>query len=133
METITSRKNPYIKKLAEIKKESKNSRYALIEGRKLIFEAFCSGFIPLTLLLSESYKGDFCSFCGPETRTIRVSNAIIDMLSSTNTPQGIIALIKRRTKREILDADIKGYFDNINHDKLMKCLEMYIKDKIYLD
>ena len=28
----------------------------------------------------------------------------------------------------ILDADIKGYFDNINHDKLIKCLEMHIKD-----
>lgn len=28
----------------------------------------------------------------------------------------------------ILDADIKGYFDNIDHDKLMKCLEMKIKD-----
>lgn len=29
----------------------------------------------------------------------------------------------------ILDADIKGYFDNINHDKLIKCLEIHIKDK----
>lgn len=28
----------------------------------------------------------------------------------------------------ILDADIKGYFDNINHDKLIKCLEIHIKD-----
>lgn len=28
----------------------------------------------------------------------------------------------------ILDADIKGYFDNIDHDKLMKCLKMHIKD-----
>lgn len=28
----------------------------------------------------------------------------------------------------ILDADIKGYFDNIDHDKLMKCLEMKIRD-----
>jgi len=28
----------------------------------------------------------------------------------------------------ILDADIKGYFDNIDHNKLMKCLEMHIKD-----
>lgn len=28
----------------------------------------------------------------------------------------------------ILDADIKGYFDNINHDKLLKCIEMKIKD-----
>ena len=29
----------------------------------------------------------------------------------------------------ILDADIKGYFDNIDHNKLIKCLEMHIKDK----
>lgn len=28
----------------------------------------------------------------------------------------------------ILDADIKGYFDNIDHNKLMKCLKMHIKD-----
>ena len=28
----------------------------------------------------------------------------------------------------ILDADIKGYFDNIDHDKLMKCLKMKIRD-----
>lgn len=28
----------------------------------------------------------------------------------------------------ILDADIKGYFDNINHDMLIKCLEKHIKD-----
>ena len=28
----------------------------------------------------------------------------------------------------ILDTDIKGYFDNINHDNLMKCLEKKIKD-----
>lgn len=28
----------------------------------------------------------------------------------------------------ILDADIKGFFDNIDHEKLMKCLEMHIKD-----
>ena len=29
----------------------------------------------------------------------------------------------------ILDADIKAYFDNIDHDKLIKCLEIRIKDK----
>lgn len=28
----------------------------------------------------------------------------------------------------ILDADIKGYFDNIDHNNLMKCLEKKIKD-----
>ena len=29
----------------------------------------------------------------------------------------------------ILDADIKGYFDNINHEKLILALEMHIQDK----
>ena len=28
----------------------------------------------------------------------------------------------------ILDADIKGYFDNIDHNKLIKCIEIHIKD-----
>lgn len=37
--------------------------------------------------------------------------------------------IQYRNTNYILDADIKGYFDNINHDKLIKCLEMHVKDK----
>lgn len=36
--------------------------------------------------------------------------------------------IENKYTNYILDADIKGYFDNINHDMLMKCLEKHIKD-----
>ena len=36
--------------------------------------------------------------------------------------------IEKRYTNYILDADIKGYFDNINHDSIMKALEMHIKD-----
>lgn len=36
--------------------------------------------------------------------------------------------IENRYTNYILDADIKGYFDNINHDKLMMCLKKHIKD-----
>lgn len=37
--------------------------------------------------------------------------------------------IESKYTNYILDADIKGYFDNINHDKLIKCLEVHIKDQ----
>ena len=37
--------------------------------------------------------------------------------------------IETKYTNYVLDADIKGYFDNINHDKLIKCLELHIKDK----
>lgn len=29
----------------------------------------------------------------------------------------------------VVEADIKGYFDNINHNKLIDCLKLHIKDK----
>lgn len=37
--------------------------------------------------------------------------------------------IENKYSNYIIDADIKGYFDNINHDKLMKYLELHIQDK----
>ena len=42
--------------------------------------------------------------------------------------QYLTTIIEMRETSYILDADIKGYFDNIDHDKLIKCLEMNIKD-----
>ena len=36
--------------------------------------------------------------------------------------------IEKKYTNYVLDADIKGYFDNIDHDKLIKCLGMHIKD-----
>lgn len=36
--------------------------------------------------------------------------------------------IEKQKTNFILDADIKGYFDNIDHNKLMLCIEAHIKD-----
>ena len=35
-------------------------------------------------------------------------------------------------KRSVYDADLKGYFDSIPHDKLLKCLQMRIVDRSVL-
>lgn len=36
--------------------------------------------------------------------------------------------IERNYTNYVVEADIKGYFDNIRHDKLIECLKMHIKD-----
>ncbi len=38
-------------------------------------------------------------------------------------------IIMTKPVNHIIDADIKGFFDNVNHDWLMKCLEQRISDK----
>lgn len=37
--------------------------------------------------------------------------------------------IERHFTNYIVEADIKGYFDNINHNKLIDCLKLHIKDQ----
>lgn len=49
-------------------------------------------------------------------------------LSCHNALGYIGKCIEHNKVNYILDADIKGYFDNINHDKLIQCLRMHIKD-----
>lgn len=48
-----------------------------------------------------------------------------------NTHQALEAVRKRANNKGwyVLDADIKGYFDNINHDKLLKLVKMRISDR----
>ncbi|WP_260842243.1 reverse transcriptase domain-containing protein, partial [Siminovitchia fortis] len=42
-----------------------------------------------------------------------------------------IAKIRKESRKNywVLDVDIQGYFDNINHDKLMKLVEQRISDR----
>ena len=43
-----------------------------------------------------------------------------------------IRLHLQRGKKEVYDADLKGYFDTIPHDKLMAALEVRISDRSVL-
>ena len=76
----------------------------------------------VALILSAIYEEDFldCSHGyrrgkGPQRAALELSQRI-----------------HRGRFRWIVDADIKGFFDNINHDWMLKMLELRINDKSFL-
>lgn len=69
--------------------------------------------LSISIFMSSSATSLILSFLG-----VKVSADTIDR----------IICIEKKYTNYILDADIKGYFDNINHDLIMKALEMHIKD-----
>ncbi len=109
MERITSRKNPYIRSLSLMRKHK--GEHLFIEGEKLISEAVMSGYSIETLLFSEDFSGATATLSSSETRVISVSREIIELLSTTNTPQGVIALTKRRPRADLSGITRKsGYY-----------------------
>jgi RNA-directed DNA polymerase len=73
------------------------------------------------LVLEPIFEADFldCSFgFRPGRSAHQAVDAIRDYLKSG--------------RKAVYDADLKGYFDSIPHDKLMKCVEMRIADRSVL-
>ena len=73
------------------------------------------------LILEPIFEADFldCSFgFRPGKSAHQAVDAIRDDLESG--------------RKAVYDADLKGYFDSIPHDKLLKCLEMRIADRSVL-
>lgn len=73
------------------------------------------------LLLEPIFEADFLD-CSYGFRPGRSAHEAVD---------GIRSLVWKRY-REVYDADLKGYFDSIPHDKLMKGLESRISDRSML-
>jgi len=73
------------------------------------------------LILEPIFEADFedCSF---GFRPGRSAHQALDRIRE-NLKQGLV---------EVYDADLKGYFDSIPHDKLMACLQMRITDRSVL-
>lgn len=73
------------------------------------------------LILEPIFEADFedCSF---GFRPGRSAHQALDCIQE-NLRQGFV---------EVYDADLKGYFDSIPHDKLMACLQMRIVDRSVL-
>jgi len=71
------------------------------------------------IVLSQIYEADFANF----------SYGFREGRSQHNALDALYVGITQRKINWVLDADIQGYFDNINHEWLMKMLERRIGDK----
>lgn len=73
-------------------------------------------------ILSEIYEARFLE-CSYGFRPGRSCHDVIRLINQT---------VMNRNINYVLEADIKGFFDNVNHDWLMKFLEHDIQDKNFL-
>lgn len=142
MDLIKSKKNSYIKFLTALNKKGTKSPLIIIEGKKIINEAILSGIIPDTVLVSENYKDrDFLNiFASCDIKVLQVGDDIINHICDTKTPQGIIAVVKKRDL-SIYDIDIsnKGFYiilegvsDPGNVGTIIRSAESFCVDGIFL-
>ncbi|KPL23740.1 MAG: hypothetical protein AMJ75_05470 [Phycisphaerae bacterium SM1_79] len=73
-------------------------------------------------ILEAIYEQDFLS-CSYGFRPNRSCHHALDTLDKT---------IMRGPINYIIEADIKGFFDNVSHEWMMKCLQVRIKDPSFL-
>lgn len=113
METIQSRDNGLIrdiKKLKEKKYRTQSGKF-LIEGFRFVCEALESNFDVPLVFISENAKDRWNSFnvqskIQKQTKVYSVTDQILKSISSTDTPQGIVAVVDNK----IINAENKQGF-----------------------
>lgn len=130
MEQLTSINNPYIKTLSKLHnvKSRKEARKFLIEGEHLVSEAYKSNNLEAIIYSDLKYKLD-------GVKNVYVSDAIIEKLSLTKTPQKVMGLCKF-IERKIDNPKSFILLDNIqdpgNLGTLLRSALGFNIDKIYL-
>jgi TrmH family RNA methyltransferase len=94
---VTSGSNPIIKRLRSLARSHSRRRSGrfLLEGPKFIFDAASAGIRFKTLIASENYIGPLPE-TARDTEYLRVSAKLFEQISSTSSPQGLIAEAARR-------------------------------------
>ena len=93
MEIITSVKNTAVVDAINLKKEK--NEFLFLEGEKQLYEAVVNNSqIEKIFVLSDKYDDFANKFANLINKTIVVSLNVIEKLSSTKTPQGIVAIVK---------------------------------------
>jgi TrmH family RNA methyltransferase len=95
MEVLLSDKNPLLKKvrLAVKKGSLTDDGFSIAEGFHLLEEALKSRCEIAAIILSDSAKSPL-QLDGAKTRVVTIRDADFAALASTETPQGVIALVK---------------------------------------
>lgn len=98
---ISSRQNSLVKHIRSLrdKKTREQEGRFIIEGFNFVSEALASRIIPEKLIVSEraekQLKPDgLFSLAGSPDAIVRVSDSVMEYMSETETPQGVMALLK---------------------------------------
>src|SRR5699024_10724368 len=94
MDVITSVQNPYIKKIKKLhqKKYRDEKKQYIVEGFHLVKEAVHSKFTIEQIIIREDVE--LPEWFNAE-KILYVSFAVFDVITQTETPQGIAAIVKR--------------------------------------
>ena len=111
METITSRRNPAIMQIRELKKRAARDALGLafVEGRRSVADALAAGADVRLVCVSERFAGSgwFARLAGPAgasgARVVKVPDQVYASVSDTAGPQGLLAVvgIKNTPAREL--------------------------------
>lgn len=99
-ELITSRKNPLAQRARSVR-EGRERESVFVEGLRLCEEALRArvvfDFVLHTRSLEESARGSrlLASLRESRTRVVAVSDAVLESVSDTKTPQGLVAIVRR--------------------------------------
>lgn len=97
---ITSPRNPIVKlvKALHLKKYRKSYGMYFVEGIKIVNEAIQEGAPIEKLIFSEDFSIDNLAASVNQFDSVYVSNGIFKQISDVETPQGVIAIIKKHSK-----------------------------------
>lgn len=92
MKIIQSRENPILKQAAKLSKKSAREEQGcfLLEGERLVRDAWERGAVFQRLFIEKTYTG----FCPEGVETYQLEERLFRLLSQTQSPQGIIAVVQ---------------------------------------